>query len=102
MAQFLVIAHDGTDAEAPARRQAARPAHFEGIKGMVERGEILSGGAILDDAGKMTGSYVLAEFPDRIELDRWLAREPYVTGKVWQKIEVKPIRIAVRDGRLLP
>ena len=102
MAQFIVIAYDGTDAEAGARRQAVRPAHFEGIKAMVERGEILSGGAILDDAGQMTGSYVLAQFPSRAELDQWLAREPYVTGKVWQKIEVKPIRIAVRDGRIIP
>jgi hypothetical protein len=27
--QWLIIARDGTDAEAPQRRQAARPAHLE-------------------------------------------------------------------------
>ncbi len=102
MAQFLVIGRDGTDAEAPARRRAARPAHFAGIEGMVAKGEIVSGSAILDDAGNMVGSVVIAEFPSRAELDAWLAREPYVTDGVWQDIEIKPVRIAVRDGKITP
>jgi hypothetical protein len=102
MAQFLVTAYDATDAEAPARRKAARPAHFEGIKPMVARGEIVVGGALLGEAGDMVGSVVLAEFPSRTELDAWLEREPYVKEGVWKKIEIKPIRIAVRDGKINP
>jgi len=102
MAQFMVLAYDGTDAEAEARRLAARPAHFAGIEPMVRKGEIVIGGAILDDAGKMAGSIVLAEFPSRAELDAWLRREPYVTGGVWQKIEVRPIRIAAQGGKIAP
>ena len=102
MAQFLVLAYDGTDAEAPARRKAARPAHFEGIKSMVAKGEIVTAGAILDDAGAMIGSAVFAEFPDRAALDAWLDREPYVKEGVWRKIEVKPLRIAVREGKITP
>jgi hypothetical protein len=100
MAQFMVIGRDGSDAQ--ARRLAARPAHFAGIEGMVAKGEIVSGSAILDDGGNMVGSVVIAEFPSRAELDAWLAREPYVTGGVWQDIEVKPVRIAVRDGKVTP
>jgi hypothetical protein len=102
MAQFMVIGRDGSDSEARARRLAARPAHFAGIAAMVEKGEIISGSAILDQAGNMVGSVVIAEFPSRAELDAWLAREPYVTGGVWQKIEVEPVRIAVRDGKITP
>ena len=102
MAQFLVMAYDGTDAEAVARRKAARPAHFEALGPMVARGEIVIGGAILDDSGTMIGSTVIAEFPSRAELDAWLAREPYVTQGVWRKIEIKPMRIAVRDGKATP
>ena len=49
MAQFLIVARDGTDAGALARRMAARPAHFEGIKDLVARGELISGGALLGD-----------------------------------------------------
>jgi uncharacterized protein YciI len=100
MAQFLVLAYDGTDAGAPERRKAVRPRHFEGIKPMVEKGEIVFGGAILDDAGGMIGSAVFVEFPSRRELDAWLDREPYVKERVWQKIEVKPVRVAVANGKI--
>jgi uncharacterized protein len=100
MAQFLVLAYDGTDAGAAERRKSTRPGHFEGIKPMVEKGEIVYGGAILDDAGKMIGSAVFVEFPSRRELDAWLDREPYVQQRVWQKIEVKPVRVAVANGKI--
>lgn len=102
MAQFLLLAYDGTDETAAARRRAARPAHFEGIKPMVARGELRAAGAILDDAGKMIGSAVMAEFPSRAELDAWLARDPYVKEGVWQKIEIRPFRMAVLDGKITP
>lgn len=95
MPQWLVTAHDGPDPQAPARRQAARPAHLAAIAPRVERGEILLGGAILDEAGTMVGSSVVVEFPDRAALDAWLERDPYVTGGVWQRIEVRPFRVAV-------
>jgi len=102
MAQFLVLAYDGTDAGAAERRKVARPGHFEGIKPMVEKGEIVFGGAILDDGGRMIGSAVFVEFPSRWELDAWLDREPYVKERVWQKIEVKPVRVAVANGKINP
>ena len=102
MPQFFVLAYDGTDPDAPARRAAARPAHLEGVRPRVERGEIIVGGAILDDAGAMIGSVVLAEFPSRADLDAWLARDPYVTEGVWQRIEVKPFRLAVPDRKPAP
>jgi uncharacterized protein YciI len=102
MAQFLVLAYDGTDADAVARRRAARPAHFEALQPMVARGEIVIGGAILDTAGTMIGSTVIAEFPSRAELDAWLAREPYMTQGVWRKVEIQPVRLAVREGKVTP
>jgi uncharacterized protein YciI len=102
MAQFLVLAYDGTDPEAPARRRAARGAHFEKIAPMVERGELRAAGAILDDSSQMIGSVIFADFPDRAALDGWLEREPYVTQSVWQRIEIKPFRLAVLDGKLIP
>jgi uncharacterized protein YciI len=100
MAQFLVLAYDGADAGALERRKSARPRHFEGIKSMVEQGEIVFGGAILDVGGRLIGSAVFVEFPSRRELDAWLDREPYVKERVWQKIEVKPVRIAVANGKI--
>ena len=93
--QFLVTAYDGTDADAPARRQAVRDAHLVGARGLTEEGRILIGGAILDDAGGMIGSCCIVDFATRAELDEWLRNDPYVTGGVWQKIEVVPFRAAV-------
>lgn len=86
--QFIILAFDGTDTEAPARRQAARPAHLKMVEEATARGQQILGVAVLDDAGKMIGSLMVMDFPTRRELDNWLQKEPYVTGKVWEKIEV--------------
>lgn len=102
MPQFLVIAHDGTDADAPARRQAVRAAHFERLKPAVDSGALVCAGAVLDDAGTMIGSAFMAEFPDRAALDAWIAEDPYTQHGVWQRIEVHPFRFAVRNGQVSP
>jgi len=93
--QFVVMARDGSDPDAVARRQAVRPTHLDGIQPLVDAGHILAGGAMLDDDGNMRGSVLLVEFPSRVELDVWLDHDPYVTGGVWKQIEVVPFRVAV-------
>ena len=94
--QFVVIARDGTDPDAVARRQAVRPTHLDGIQPLMDAGHILTGGAMLDDDGNMRGSVGLGRLPvPREELDAWLDHDPYVTGGVWQQIEVVPFRVAV-------
>ena len=99
MPQWVVIAYDGADAGALDRRLSVREAHLRNVAPMVEKGELVLGGAILDDAGKMTGSVAILDFPDRAALDEWLNNDPYVTGKVWQTIEVKPFRTAVMSKK---
>ena len=91
--QFIVIAYDGTDEEALSRRLAVREEHIKLGDKMVAKDHMLHGGAILDDEGNMIGSVLVCDFPSRKELDAWLKIEPYVTGNVWQNIEVKPYRI---------
>jgi uncharacterized protein len=93
--QFLVVAKDGTDDGALERRKQTRPTHLESIQPLVEGGNVLVGGAILNDDGDMIGSMLLVDFPDRADLDAWLAADPYVTGGVWREIEVTPFRSAV-------
>jgi hypothetical protein len=106
MAQFLITLYDGTDAEAPARRQAARPAHLDGLTGNVAAGKLVFGGPIFDDApgnaAKPVGSFLLAECADRAELDAMLANDPYTRANVWQKVDVKPVRLVVQDGKITP
>ena len=91
----MITAYDGTDPEAPDRRKAVRPAHLDGIKKLKAAGNIIAGGAILDDDGEMIGSTLYVEFESREALEDWLNRDPYVTGDVWKEITVTPIRLAV-------
>lgn len=95
--QFLVTAKDGDDAEAPARRLAVREQHLAGARRYAEEGVIIAGGAILDEEGRMIGSSVLYEVPDRATLDAIIAADPYVTGGVWRLIDIRPFRLAVRS-----
>ena len=88
--QFLVIAYDGTDEKALDRRMASRQAHLAGVEKMKAEGKALYGVAILGKGGRMAGSAMVVDFPSRADLDAWLKAEPYVTGNVWQKIDVLP------------
>ena len=99
--QFIVIAHDGEDDGALARRLAAREQHLAVSTAAVKTGEQLVGAALLDDAGKMRGSVMIVDYPSRKEVDEWLAGEPYVTGGVWEKIEVHPCKIWPSFGHIL-
>ncbi len=91
--QFLLLAYDATDADAMNRRMKEREGHLATIARYQALGHMHMGAAILDEAGKMVGSCIVAEFPDRAGLDAWLAEEPYLTGKVWEKVEITPCRI---------
>ena len=93
--QFLVVARDGSDEDALERRQRTRPTHLASIAPLVEGGNILVGGAILNEAGDMVGSMLLVEFPDRSGVDAWIEADPYVTDGVWREVEVTPFRTAV-------
>lgn len=92
--QFLVKANDGKDAEALNRRMAVRPAHLAGAEKMRKNGTLLLGAAMLDEGGKMVGSIMILNMKDRQEVDKYLAEEPYVTGNVWQEIEIQPLAVA--------
>jgi uncharacterized protein YciI len=92
--QFLLIAYDGTDTGALDRRMKSRPEHLEKIADIKKVGQFLCGGAILDDAGTMIGSMILYETEDRATLDKLLENEPYIYNKVWEKIEIRPFRMA--------
>jgi len=93
--QFIVTAYDFEDEEAINRRLANREAHLAGIKKMLIEGSFLSGGAILNKAGKMIGSSAHVEFAERAEVDAWIQQDPYMTGKVWDRIEIS-------EGLLFP
>jgi uncharacterized protein YciI len=91
--QFLVIGYDGSDDKAQERRMAVRENHLAGVVRMKAAGNAVYGVAMLSDQGKMIGSLMVVDFPSRSDVDAWLKSEPYVTGNVWQKIEVFPAQV---------
>jgi uncharacterized protein YciI len=93
--QFLIIGKDGTDENAMQRRLAVREVHIQLGNKTRESGEYWYGSALLDDSGKMIGSMTVMDFPSEKELNDWLSKEPYVTGNVWQNIEV--MKCNIRD-----
>ena len=92
---FSVIARDGTDAEAPARRQAARDQHLTELQPHVDSGVIQFGGAFLDETGTMRGSILVLDLPDRPAVSEWLNNDIYTRSGVWQDFEVAEFRRAV-------
>lgn len=91
--QFAIIARDANDAEALSRRMAVREAHLRGACHLKRQGNLIEGGAILNESGNLCGSVMFCEFDSRADLEAWLASEIYVTHKVWDKIEILSIRL---------
>lgn len=91
--QFLVTGYDGTDEGALNRRMAVRGEHMKLAEEMQKEGKFLCAAALLDDKEKMIGSVLMVDFPSREALDEWLKIEPYITGDVWQKVDIKPIKV---------
>ena len=90
----MITAYDGKDSAAGARRNAAREQHLKGVKRAIEEGRHLFAAAILDDDSKMIGSMMVVDYPSlEVLKNEWLNYEPYVTGNVWQEIEIKPCKV---------
>ena len=92
--QFLIKAYDGPNML--DKRMEVRPRHLEGLKALGK--QVIIAGGLLDDEGKMKGSAVIVECPDRATLDRYLESEPYVVEGVWQKIEVETLNVVLVNG----
>ena len=91
--QFLIRAYDGEGKL--DKRMEVRPRHLEGMKKLSEH--IISAGGLLDDEGKMKGSALIMDFESREELDSYIANEPYVQEKVWEKIEIEAINVVIAN-----
>lgn len=94
MKQYVVVAQDGKDEAAIDRRMAARPEHLLGAKTLKENGNLITGGAMLDDNEKMIGSVMILQFENDEKMQEWYDNEPYIKDGVWKFVEVMPFRVA--------
>mgnify|MGYP005842369209 CR=1 FL=1 len=98
----VIIAMDGTDPEAPARRAAVRDAHLARAVPAARDGTLAMGGAILDEAGTMRGSIAVTRHATDDAARSWIAEDPYMTGGVWREIILHGTRFAPLPYRGLP
>ncbi len=99
---YAVLAYDGEDDGALARRMAVRDRHLEVITAWAADGRLALGVPLFTNEGRIAGSLMLLEVPDQAGLDAYLAAEPFAREKVWQRVTVHPFRIAPLPYRLLP
>ena len=92
--QFIIKAYDGQGML--EKRMEVRPRHLEGMQKLSNH--IICAGGLLDEEGKMKGSALIMDFDSRKELDDYIANEPYVVEKVWEKIEIDPINVVIANG----
>lgn len=98
---FLILATDGEDPEAPERRQAARESHLTYSEMAAKTGEQIIAAALLSgEEKKMTGSAIIVEFDDIEGVKEWLDQEAYVTGDVWQNVQIFPCQLAPHFAHL--
>jgi uncharacterized protein len=92
--QFIVTGYDGKDDDALGRRMVARDAHLKVAKEMADNGKWLYAAAIINEKEQMAGSVIICEFDSKESLKKeWLDNEPYILGKVWEKVEIMQAQI---------
>jgi hypothetical protein len=94
MPQFLILADDFKDPDALSRRLAVREEHLKRVRKDKAGGRFIIGGAKLNGEGKMHGSMLVVQFESEDAVRKWVDEDPYVTGKVWEKIEILPFKVA--------
>ncbi|MBR1383607.1 MAG: hypothetical protein IJ555_07355 [Ruminococcus sp.] len=93
--QFIVTAYDGKDNL--EKRMEVRPRHLENLASI--NGRVLCAGGLLDEAGKMKGSVMVMEIESRSDFDRYLESEPYISGRVWEKVTVEQMNVVLLGGK---
>lgn len=91
---YVIYASDRKDSlEA---RKAARPAHIERLRKLIEQGRLLVAGPMPNidspDPGPagFSGSTVIAEFDSLEAARQWAAVDPYVEAGVYENVDVRP------------
>src|ERR687887_623497 len=80
---YVIIGHDAP--EAREKRPHVRPAHLDPL---ARAGRIRLAGPLLD----RTGSLIVLEADSLAEVWALVARDPYVTEGIFNRVEVKPFQ----------
>ncbi len=81
---FVIIGHDAPDGK--EKRPAFRPAHLAHLEPLVQQGRVVLAGPFTDG----TGSLIVVDAESLAAVWAIVACDPYVTGGVFNHVEVKP------------
>ncbi len=83
---FVIIGYDAPDAK--DKRPQHRPAHLQHLEPLAQAEKIILAGPFTDGSG----SLIVVEAPSRAAAWEMIARDPYVTNGVFNRVEVKPFK----------
>lgn len=83
---FVIIGHDGP--QGAALRPRIRPAHLENLRPLVLAGKVKIAGPFTDGSG----SLIVVDMDSEADARAFAESDPYVTGGVFERVEVKPFR----------
>lgn len=84
-----------TDADGSKEaRAAARPAHLARLQALQAEGRLLIAGPnpMPDDETTMSGSLIVADFPDLDAAQAWAEADPYVDAGVYAELLIRPFK----------
>lgn len=87
---YAISCYDKTDSL--ELRMATREKHLAYAADAGAR--IIIGGALLNADDQMIGSHLIIEADDRTALDAFLATDPYAIAGLFEKVTIKPMKIA--------
>ncbi|HEX6832034.1 MAG TPA: YciI family protein [Rudaea sp.] len=93
---YAIVGSDYPDSL--SKRTAARPAHVERLKTLLNEGRLLLAGPFpavdAEDPGPagFNGSLIVAEFESRAAAQAWADADPYVAAGVYREVTVRPFR----------
>jgi uncharacterized protein YciI len=83
---FVIIGHDGPDGA--ALRPKLRPAHLDNLRPLAQAGKVRIAGPFTDGSG----SLIVVDMESEAQARAFANRDPYVTGGVFARVEVKPFK----------
>ena len=83
---FVIIGHDAPGAQ--EKRPSVRPAHLAHLEPLSKAGRVKLAGPFPD----RTGSLIVVEADSLAEVWALVARDPYVTEGIFNRVEVKPFQ----------
>lgn len=97
MKQFTITAYDHRHPNTLDIRLAHREQHLAALRTAVKQGTVFSGGALLDESGKMVGSSLHTQFETKEDAESWVKNDVFFLQNVWD-----PKNISIQETKLLP